>query len=269
MRCITLTTDFGIEDGYAGLLKGVIWNIVPEAQIADLSHQIAPQDIIGGALVLARSAPYFPPGTVHVGVVDPGVGTKRRSIAAKIGEHFFVGPDNGLFSLLAEKVERSAHQKVEVYELNQPQTWLINVSASFHGRDIFSPTAAHIANGVPLHELGTPIDDAVRISLPLPIPSDNGWRGQVIHIDHFGNVATNITAGHLKTFGNPFNTDTLHIHFGETSLRHLLRSFGEGSKGQIIALMDSSGYLSLCVINGNAAERLHANLGDSIEVSTP
>ncbi len=148
MTVITLLTDFGLRDGYSGVMKGVIWKIAPQVQIADISHTIKPQNIFQGALALARTAPFFPSGTIHVAVVDPGVGTQRRPIGLRLGEYYFVGPDNGLFTLVIEHAE-SLGVVIQVFHLNQTTYWLPEVSRVFHGRDIFSPVAAHLARGIP------------------------------------------------------------------------------------------------------------------------
>ena len=182
MSFITLLTDFGIRDGAVGLMKGVIWRIAPEAKIADLSHTVAPQNLQEAAVVLRFGAPYFPQGTIHVVVVDPGVGTYRRPIAARLGDYYFVGPDNGVFTPLLELAEAAA-RPVEIVHTNKPQYWLPEVSQIFHGRDIFSPVGAHLAAGVSLAELGTPIDDPILLSLPQPQRMENGWRGEVSFIE--------------------------------------------------------------------------------------
>src|SRR5512137_720462 len=153
MPLITLTTDFGLKDGFVGTMKGVIWSICPSAQIADISHAIAPQNVLEGALVLWHAHAFFPPGTVHVAVVDPGVGTRRRPLAARIGEHFFVGPDNGLFTPEYEEAEKNGWL-LEIVHLTNEKYFLPQVSRTFHGRDIFAPAAAHLADGVRLGELG-------------------------------------------------------------------------------------------------------------------
>src|SRR5512136_277510 len=153
MPTLTLTTDFGFKDGFVGTLKGVIWSICPTAQIADISHAIAPQNVLEGALVLCRAYPFFPPGSVHVAVVDPGVGTRRRPMAARLGEHFFVGPDNGLFTPAYEAAEKKGWP-LDLVHLTNEKFFLAQVSRTFHGRDIFAPVAAHLANGVPLADLG-------------------------------------------------------------------------------------------------------------------
>jgi S-adenosylmethionine hydrolase len=162
MTCISILTDFGLKDGNVGVMKGVIWGIAPDIQILDLSHDIAPQDIQEAAFVLGRAAPYFPPGTIHLVVVDPGVGTERRPLAANFGPYFFVGPDNGVITRLIAyaKLQEWA---IEVVYIKNPQYWLPEISHIFHGRDIFAPVAAHIAAGIPLIELGNHSYDIARL----------------------------------------------------------------------------------------------------------
>lgn len=259
-KIITLLTDFGHKDGYPGVMKGVIWTIAPEAQIADLTHSISPQNVLEGALALARAVPYFPPGSVHIGVVDPGVGTQRRPIAARLGDAFFVGPDNGLFTLLLEDAE-AKNAPVRVIHLDRPAFWRPAVSAVFHGRDIFAPVGAWLANGTPLEELGTPIDDVIRLKIPQPERVSGGWRGVVLHIDHFGNLSTNIPQELL-----PAQTSRLHVRLGGVEIAGLKRTFGEGKPGELLALIDSAGQLSICVVNGSAAERLGVQPGAPVDV---
>jgi S-adenosylmethionine hydrolase len=259
LRVITLTTDFGLKDGYAGVVKGVIWKIAPGVQIADISHQISPQDVIEGALTLGRAAAYFPESTIHVGVVDPGVGTGRRAIAARLGSQYFVGPDNGLFTVLLEQAERK-NETVDVIHLNQPQFWLPSISNVFHGRDIFAPCAAHLAQGVTLESMGTPIQDPQRLDLPIPQRLAGGWRGQVISIDHFGNLSTNLEKDLLVSL------ETVRIRYKNWTIAGLMRTFGDGKPGQFVAIIDSSDHLSLNVVNGNAAEQFQARVGDEVEI---
>jgi hypothetical protein len=258
---ITLMTDFGIKDGNVGVMKGVIWRIAPQAQIADLSHSISPQNIREAALILARSAPYFPPGTIHVVVVDPGVGTTRRPIAARLGDQYFVGPDNGILTLLLERAEAEG-RSVEIVHTNRSEYWLAEVSHVFHGRDIFSPVAAHLANGIPLTTLGLPVTDPVRLALPRPQPTPAGWQGEIIHIDHFGNLSTNIRQEHL---GEP-PQDSIQVHLCGVKIQGKVRTFGDRPTGELIALYGSTGNLIISVVNGNAANRLNASVGDKVEV---
>jgi S-adenosylmethionine hydrolase len=259
---ITLTTDFGIKDGNVGVMKGVIWNISPEAQIADLSHMIQPQSIREAALILARSAPYFPEKTVHVVVVDPGVGTARRPMAARVGTQYYVGPDNGTISMLLEKAQQSGWS-TEFVHLTNPEYWLPQVSFVFHGRDIFSPVAAHISIGVPLKSFGPSIDDPVRLELPKAEKTKDGWYGEVIHIDHFGNIASNILTENLADALKKKEKVTVRV--GDAEIAGLVNTFGDGAVGELIALWGSTGNLIVSVVNGNAAERLGIKVGDPVE----
>ncbi len=265
MPVITLTTDFGIKDGNVGAMKGVIWGISPTAQIADLSHLIPPQNIAEAALILARAAPYFPENTIHVVVVDPGVGTARRKMAAKIGTQYYVGPDNGSISLLLEKAEQWGWE-TEFVELIDPQYWLPEVSFVFHGRDIFSPVAAHLSIGVALASLGTPLENPVRLQLPQPEKTESGWHGEIIHIDHFGNISSNIR---VETLGQALkDKENISIRVAGIKIKGLVNTFGERPIGELIALIGSTGNLILSVVNGSASERLNTQLGDLIEVIT-
>jgi S-adenosylmethionine hydrolase len=259
MTVVTLLTDFGYDDGYPGVMKGVIWTIFPQVQIADISHTISPQDILQGALILARSARFFPPGTVHVAVIDPGVGTHRRPLAMRLGEHYFVGPDNGLFTLVLERAELNA-EMIHIIHLDQPDYWLPDVSHLFHGRDIFAPVAAYLASGVSLDKLGTPVINPVRLSVPKPVNKGSGLLGQVIYIDHFGNLSTNL---HQDLF-----TQTSHVvvNIKGKTIDDLVSTYGDRLPGSLVALIDSSGYLSISLVNGNASESLHATIGDPVEL---
>lgn len=264
MKLVTLLTDFGLKDGNVGVMKGVILGMAPDTHIVDLSHQISPQDVREGALILARSVPYFPAGTIHVAVVDPGVGTARRPIAAQIGAQRFVLPDNGLLTLLLERaegqVESGEPARVEIVHLDRPRYWLPQVSQVFHGRDIFAPVAGHWVSGVPLHELGTPVYDPVRLEFPRPQPTPTGWRGEVIHIDHFGNLSTNIRYEHLG------EAPVARVRICGVEIAGMIRTFGERSPGDLVALYGSTGNLIICQVNGSAARQLGAVVGEPVEV---
>ena len=262
MSIISLATDFGLRDGNVGVMKGVIWGMAPDAKIVDISHVIQPQNVLEAGYIFARSATYFPKGTIHVVVTDPGVGTARRPMAARLGDWIYVGPDNGTITLLLERAEQEGWP-LEFIHLDQPKYWLNVVSHIFHVRDIFSPVAAHLANGVPLNRLGTPFDDPIRLSLPKPERTPTGWRGEVIEIDHFGNIASNIRAGHLgAAFGRK---EDIHVLFKGVEVIGMVNAFGERPVGELIALLSSTGELILSVVNGNAAERLNAKIGDPFE----
>ncbi len=259
MRVITLTTDFGCGDFEIGTLKGVIWKIAPHVKIADLSHEIHPQNVLEGALLLGRCTPYFPKGSIHVAVIDPGVGTERQVIAARCGTQWFVGPDNGLLTLM---LERAGQQKlpVEVVRVDQPKYWLPVISNVFHGRDIFAPVAAHLANGVTLSEIGTTIDHPLRLEIPQPKQYGKGWEAQVMNVDHFGNLATNLSLEHLIGLGEPA------IRVGEVLIHGLSQTFGDRPPGSLVALINSEGYLEIARVNGSAARHLNVVTGDRVEV---
>lgn len=258
MGIITLITDFGLKDGNVGVMKGVILGIAPHVQLVDLSHIIQPQDILEAGLVLRRSVPYFTAGTIHVVVVDPGVGTQRRPMAARIGDQLYVGPDNGAVTILVE-YGKARQWQMEYYNLDRQETWLDPVSHVFHGRDIFAPVAAHLANGVSLVDLGTPISDPLFLSLPQPMPTATGWTGEVIHIDHFGNISTNIEQQHLSS-------REVRVHIGGFVLDGLVRTFGERKPGDLVALFGSTGNLIVSEVNGNAASRLKIRVGSVVTV---
>jgi S-adenosylmethionine hydrolase len=263
---ISIMTDFGIKDGNVGVMKGVIWGICPEAQIADVSHNVGPQNVPEAALILARSAPYFPHGTVHLVVVDPGVGTNRRPMAAQLGDWYYVGPDNGTITLLLERA-RAGSWRCEFVVLDRRQYWLPDVSHVFHGRDIFAPVAAHLANGVRLMQLGTPFSDPVQLPLPKPMQDRQAWYGEVIHIDHFGNIASNIRIEHL---GQALQEkEKILVRLGQTRIEGLVNTFGERAPGETVALLGSTGNLIISIVNGDAASSLGAHMGDRIEVLVP
>ncbi len=259
MKIISLLTDFGLRDGYVGVMKGVIWRIAPDAQIADISHQISPQNVIEGALAWGRTVPFFPDGTVHIGVIDPGVGTQRRPLAARLEEHFFVLPDNGLLTLLLEEAEKKG-LPVDWVHLDNPRYWLPEISRVFHGRDIFAPAGAHLANGVPLEQLGTPIDDPLRLEIPQPRRRGRSWQSQVMNIDHFGNLATNLRGEQLSGMGEVI------IRIGGVEIQGVAQTFGEQPPGDLVAIFNSAGFLEIAEVNGSAARRLRAATGDPVEV---
>lgn len=237
---ITLLTDFGLSDGHVGVMKGVIWGICPQAQSADITHLIRPQHIAEAAYLLCRVAPHFPPGTVHLVVIDPGVGTERRPMAARIGRWFYVGPDNGALTLLLERAQCQGWE-AEFVCLSRPQYWLPQVSAVFHGRDVFAPCAAHLARGVPLQAMGDPFVEPMRLALAHPERTIGGWRGEVIHIDRFGNLMTNIRQEHLTSL----NPQKLVVYLKGRLLTGMVRAFGERASGEYIALLNSDGDLML------------------------
>lgn len=260
MNPIVLMTDFGTKDGNVGVMKGVIAGIFPEAKIIDLSHGITPQSILEASLILSRTYRYFPSGTVFVIVVDPGVGTKRRPLAGHIGEYYFVLPDNGILSPLLAEAEGN-NSPVELIHLDKPKFWLENVSHVFHGRDIFAPVGAHLASGINLSDLGTQIQDPVRMEMPTPVSVKNGLLAQVIHIDNFGNISTNVTRLQLQ------GHNRLELTLQDYHIKGLYHTFGELSAGNLMALLGSTDYLIISEVNGNAARRTGAAIGDPVSIT--
>ena len=259
MTVITLTTDFGLRNGFVGVMKGVIYAIAPEAKIVDISHAIAPQDVHEGAFTLRRAVAFFPPGTVHIYVVDPGVGTQRRALAAHLGDHYFVGPDNGLLTPLIEEAEQN-QKSIEFIHLDNPKYWLPKISRTFHGRDIFAPSAAHLASGVPLKELGTPFEDPARMQLPHPEKTDQGWTAHITVIDVFGNLTTDLPASMLQG-----RTDVL-CRVRDAEVQGIVASYGHKQPGDLVAVIDSEDYLEIALVNGSAAQKIGAKVGDRVEV---
>ncbi len=243
-------------------MKGIILGIAPEVSIVDVSHEIEPQNFRQAGYVLSRHVFYFPEGTIHVAVVDPGVGTARRPIAVQTGPQRFVGPDNGLFTRMYERAEKEGWP-LKVVHLDKPEYWLSKISNVFHGRDIFSPVAAHLSRGVPLEEVGMPISDAVRVELPRVQRTDSGVFGEVLHVDHFGNIASNIHKSDL----DDLNTARALVKLNNTTIEGILRTFGERPPGELVALFGSTEFLIISVVNGSAAERLKSKVGDKVEVT--
>lgn len=250
---ITLLTDFGARDEYVGCLKGVILGINPTAVLVDLSHEVPPRDIQTGAFILAAAAPYFPPGTVHLAVVDPGVGTGRRALAARARGHFWVGPDNGLFHLIF-----AGQADLDLVSLENPAYFLPQVSATFHGRDLFAPVAAHLSLGVDLARLGPALSNPVHLPWPTPICRAEMIQGEIIHVDRFGNLVSNISAGDLHTWLGGGN---FHLQVGSVILTRLHRTYGEAALGALLALPGSHGFLEIACSGGDAARQLQAEVG--------
>ncbi len=259
MGILTLLTDFGEQDGFVGVMKGVILGIAPETQIADITHRIAVQDVHQAAFVIGRAALYFPPGTVHIAVVDPGVGTQRRAIAVRAGGSFFVGPDNGIFTRVFQTVEEQ-NAKLEVVALDQPQYWLQDISTVFHGRDIFAPIGAHLVNGVALEKLGAPILDALRLEFPQVEILPGLVRGQVAGMDYFGNLITNIERRHLSS--GKVNRVTLC----GAVIHEMVETFGSKQPGELAAMFGTHHDLTVAIVNGSAQQALGAKIGDAVEV---
>ena len=259
---ITLTTDFGESDPYAAMIKGVVLSINPDAKIIDVTHQIPIGSIKEGGLIIKESYKYFPSGTVHVGVVDPGVGGKRRPIAVLADNHFFVGPDNGLFSPIIE-----AQRHIGIIHLKEKRYWGHTISRTFHGRDIFAPVAAHLSLGVNPFLMGEKIDNPTTLAYPLPRENNTALVGEIIRVDHFGNLITNITREQLTPF---LTSKGLIIAVGSLTLKKISTTYNDVPEGQPLALIGSSDLLEIAVNMGRAIDYLgrEYGVGTKVQVSS-
>jgi S-adenosyl-L-methionine hydrolase (adenosine-forming) len=255
---ITLTTDFGLRDPFVGIMKGVMLGICPGARMVDLTHCIAPHDVLEGALALESAWRFFPPGTVHLAVVDPGVGTSRRAIALRSSGHYFVGPDNGLFTFAFTGAWTAV--SVESAEYRLPE-----VSRTFHGRDVFSPAAAHLAGGVALGRLGPEAADLIRIAMPRYRRDADGLEGIVIGCDRFGNLLTSVTLDGIEQLGAP---DSLVVELAGRNLGPVLNSYAEAADGAPSPIVGSSGRIEIFVRNGSAQAVLGDAMGAPVRART-
>jgi S-adenosyl-L-methionine hydrolase (adenosine-forming) len=252
---ITLLTDFGLADHFVGVMKGVIAGIAPGAQVVDVSHEVPPFAILEGAFLLEQSWRYFPAGTIHVAVVDPGVGSSRRALLVEEGGHFFVGPDNGILSAVLGK-------KVRVLE--EARYWLPEPSSTFHGRDIFAPVAAHLANGVKPAKFGPRIDDALRSPSLVPVrQSRRTWTGAVLRVDRFGNLITNFSQVEFSSIRNrPF---VMKLGLEETEL--FASTYTNCPEGQLCVISGSCGYFEVSIAQESAAKRTGLRAGSPLELT--
>jgi S-adenosylmethionine hydrolase len=254
---ITLTTDFGYKDPFVGVIKGVIAGINPDAQLIDLSHGIRAHDIMGGALVLRHSASYFPRGTIHVAVVDPGVGSARRPLLVECDGQYFIGPDNGVLSLaLTNKLTE------RLVRLSNPTYHLQPTSATFHGRDIFAPVAAHLSLGIDPAAFGDPVDDYVRLGWPQVMKSAQNIDGEIVYTDRFGNLFTNIEEQALRFLPK----DNLCISLGNVNIQGLASNYAAGADGRLIALINSWGLLEIALYKDSAQRSCQARIGDRVRI---
>lgn len=258
---ITLTTDFGLNDHFVGTIKGVILNIVPQAEIVDICHTVQAFDILDGALALAHSYPYYPPGTVHLVIVDPGVGSARRPIVASSEEHNFVAPDNGVLSLMYAREER-----LSVRHITSEHYFLQPLSNTFHGRDIFAPVAAYLAKGVNYEKFGDEITDYVRFNAPKPKAVDaKTFRGVVLRVDRFGNLITNFTPEDVPALFQPEPTG-FKIVIGKREISNMRQNYAEGTPGEAFGILGSMGYLEIAANRGAAAQLVGAGKGAEVQI---
>jgi S-adenosylmethionine hydrolase len=254
---ISLLTDFGYGDPFVGAMKGVILGINPSARIIDLSHNVPPQDVFCGAVVLRAAAPYLPEGTIHVAVVDPGVGTQRRPLLIEADRSFYIGPDNGILSFALRDKKLTC-----ITELNNDTYFLKPTSTTFHGRDIFAPIAAHLSLGLPPERFGSAVSDFVQLPWPEVLRRDSTLEGEIIYIDRFGNLITNIQEDDLKDFAAAVPIVSL-LGF---SVHGLHSNYASGAGRELVALIDSWGLLEIAQFQGNAQRRINARVGEKVLV---
>lgn len=255
---ITLTTDFGLEDPFVGIMKGVILGLAPTVQIIDISHNISPQNVAHGAWVLQSALPFFPDKSIHVAVVDPGVGGNRRAIAVQTGQQFFVGPDNGILT-------PAITAKSKIVELTKEKYFLHPVSSSFHGRDIFAPVAGWLAKGTRLASLGKPIKDPVLLDLPQPDIVKKTLVGEIIHIDRFGNLTSNIPRAMLYSFIR--NPADLVLQLGRMKIQGLSDSYSRCKAGESGLIINSWDKLEIFCRDGNASQKTRTGMGKTIKIT--
>jgi hypothetical protein len=259
LAIITLTTDFGLQDHFVGTLKGVILGIAPTATIVDVSHAIPAFDVLDGALTIASAYKYFPDGSVHVVVVDPGVGSARRPIVARSGGHYFVGPDNGVLSAVSVG---------EVRELASPKYFLSTVSKTFHARDIFAPVAAHLAAGVAFTKFGPEISNYVRLDIPRPKLDGGVWHGVVLKVDRFGNLITNIGPQDVPPLFHSRGA-AFKMILGGREINKIFSAYSSGAPGAVFAIAGSMGYLEIAANQSSAAEILKIGKGAEFSLTLP
>jgi S-adenosyl-L-methionine hydrolase (adenosine-forming) len=256
---ITLTTDYGTEDHLVGTLKGVILKINPEATIVDITHHVTPFDLLDGALAIGAAYAYFPPKTIHVVIVDPGVGTERRPLLVSGQNQYFIAPDNGVLSLIYER-----EQNLVVRHANAEHYYLQPLSKTFHGRDVFAPLAAWLSKSWQSASMGDEIQDYKRLALPRPKAADGGMKGVVLKVDPFGNLVTNFRAENLPAEAE---NGTIKLQVGTQAVTRMVDTFARGNAGEPVAYMGSSGYLEIALNKGNASRTLGVGRGAAVVLS--
>ena len=260
-RLITLTTDFGLNEHYVGAMKGVIYNIHPSAVVVDITHGVQSFDILDGAIAISQAYSYFPKDTIHLVVVDPGVGSARRPILATVGKHFFLAPDNGVLSMVYQREEG-----VSVRHISAEHYFQTPISNTFHGRDIFAPVAAYLSKGVDTAKFGEEITDFVRFAAPRPkAAASNAWKAVVLKTDKFGNLITNITpqdVPQLFTGASP----AFKLTVGKAEITKLCTSYSDGASGELFALLGSTGFLEISANRGAASRLAGAEKGAEVSL---
>ncbi len=259
---VTLTTDFGSQDGYVAAIKGAMLSVAPEARVVDISHEVPPQDVMGAAFVMRQAISFFPEGSIHVGVV--GSGTSRRPLAARFTpsgtdrEHLYVGPDNGLLSLISEGAP------IRTVVLDQPSRWRgARASETFHGRDIFAPVAGHLASGAALRDVGTPTEETATLRWAMPRADEQGVEGWVVHVDRYGNCITNIPR---ETVDAHRDGRDVSVYAGSTIIRGMTSTYSDVTDAEPVAVFGSNGSLEVGVNRGNASELLSLYRGTAVRL---
>jgi S-adenosylmethionine hydrolase len=254
MPVITLLSDFGLSDHFVASMKGVLLSLNPDLRLVDISHLIPPQDIYSGAFTLGQAYYNFPANTIHLAVVDPGVGTDRKGLVVSAGGHIFVAPDNGILAYVME-----AHPDFTAYEITADHYYIKPVAKTFHGRDVFAPIAAWISRGIPLHQIGNVLSNPVRLNLPVvKRVKDALIQGTILAVDRFGNLITNLKPVDLP---RPFK-----MLAGQREITSLFKTYGEGSQGEAFIVTGSSGYLEIVVKDGSAAAVLNLKSGSPVGI---
>ncbi len=260
-RIVTLLTDFGLRDHFVAAMKGVILSLNPNITLVDITHMIPAQDIHSAAFTLGQAYSCFPPGTIHLAVVDPGVGSARKALAASAGTHFFVAPDNGILSYVQKSQEDfAAHEITADHYFRKP------VSSTFHGRDVFAPIAGYISRDIPLRQLGPALPKPVQLKIPVPAKMrEDLIQAAVLAVDHFGNLITNLMPGDLPVF-DPAQPRTVKMLAGQKEITAFHRTYSEGRPGEIFVVPGSTGYLEIVMKEGSAASVLNVKSGAPIGV---
>jgi S-adenosyl-L-methionine hydrolase (adenosine-forming) len=260
---ITITSDYGCKDAFAASVKGVILKVNPQTTIVDITNDISPQDIWEAAFTLRSAYSHFPKGTVHLAVVDPGVGSGRRPIIAVTESYYFVGPDNGLFSLIYQEAER-----LRVHHITSTHYFLPNPGPTFHGRDIFAPVASWLAKGIPSGNFGDEIEDYTKLTIPVSKTTGNVIEGHVVHVDRFGNIITNIMYKDLQPLlTENVDRNAVAVSVSGKELKGLKKYYGEAESGQPSAVINSSGALEIFVYRQNARTALSVKRGEAVRVT--
>lgn len=260
MNLITLTSDFGLKDPFVGMVKGVIHTINNEVTIVDISHGIDNQDIFAGAFIISNSYKYFPKMTIHLVIVDPGVGTSRRPILVKSDGHYFIGPDNGVLSLVVD-----GDSSAVIYEITEERYFLRSAGNTFHGRDVFAPVAGWLSKGCEPDNFGHKISDHIRIDIRRPFYDNGVLKGEIIYIDRFGNLFTNISSSDIADRRHSVSESKVKIRFSECEIS-LRKCYAEAAFGEMAAVINSFGLLELYSFMGSAAEKLNARKGDAVSL---